>query len=44
MKSKSKGKPHSDSEGSVDSNSLSLESGNVKTVKDNSELKMTICF
>ncbi|EEB19107.1 oxysterol-binding protein 3, putative [Pediculus humanus corporis] len=35
MKSKSKGKPHSDSEGSVDSNSLSLESGNVKTVKDN---------
>ncbi|KAK6622081.1 hypothetical protein RUM44_001888 [Polyplax serrata] len=33
MKSKSKTKCQSDSEGSVESNSLSLESGNVKSVK-----------
>lgn len=37
LKSRLKTKAHSDSEGSVESNSLSVESGNVKTVKDNSK-------
>lgn len=35
--SKTKSKTHSDSEGSVESNSLSVESSTVKTVKDSSE-------
>lgn len=39
MKSKSKTKCQSDSEGSVESNSLSLESGNVKSVKGSSKFK-----
>lgn len=39
IKSKSKMKCHSDSEGSVESNSLSLESANLKNVKGSSKLK-----
>lgn len=39
LKSRLKTKAHSDSEGSVESNSLSVESGNLKTVKDNKAAK-----